>query len=108
MRSPFLHPELRVFRFEEVPLNRDIYLMGEKWMRRYESALLALLNGKNYKNVGYISYAAARAVGAKSLELSLGIPTSLIVFMKLQSDSLRKPSLRAWNAQTMTRSRGSL
>jgi hypothetical protein len=70
VRRPFSQPELRVFRFEEVPLNRDIYLMGAKWMRRYESSLLALLNGKNYKNVGYISYAAARAVGAKSLELS--------------------------------------
>jgi hypothetical protein len=39
-------------------------------MRRYESALRDLVSGRDYRNIGYISHAAARAVGAKSLELS--------------------------------------
>ncbi len=44
--------------------------MDEKWMSEYEKALVGMFDGGNYTNVGYISYAAARAVAASSIELS--------------------------------------
>ncbi|EAQ37533.1 hypothetical protein NB311A_04459 [Nitrobacter sp. Nb-311A] len=34
------------YSFEAVPLNRDIYLMDEKWMPEYERYVLAVFAGK--------------------------------------------------------------
>jgi hypothetical protein len=70
MPAPFSHREFRTFPFERVPLNRDIYLMDERWMAEYEHALVDMFNGKEYRVVGYISYAAARSIGEHSLEIS--------------------------------------
>lgn len=67
---PFSHYEFRKYEFESVPLNQDICLMDEKWMADYERALVDMFNGKDYDNVGYISYAAARRTSAGSIELS--------------------------------------
>ncbi len=44
--------------------------MDEKWMAEYDNSLVEMINGGNYAAVGYISYAAARAIGASSIELS--------------------------------------
>jgi len=66
----FEHKDIEHYGFEEVPLNRDIYLMGEKWAADYERALLTGLAGGEWEIVGYISYAAARRVTGESIELS--------------------------------------
>lgn len=66
----FDHSDIEKYDFEEVPLDRDIYLMGEEWIGDYEKALLDGLNGKEWTYPGFISYAAARYISADSIELS--------------------------------------
>lgn len=66
----FEHSEIEKYRIEEVPLDRDIYLMDEKWMADYELALLKGLAGGDWDNIGYVSYAAVRGVTAQGLEIS--------------------------------------
>ncbi len=68
----FEHEHFDKYEFEDIPLNRDIYLMDEKWMHDYEASLLSVFagNGAEYKPVGYISYACARKVFPEGVELS--------------------------------------
>lgn len=68
----FDHPDIQKYTFGEVPLDRDLYLMDEKWLPEYEAVLTGFLRGeRDYEAVGYISYAAARrVVGDHAIELS--------------------------------------
>jgi hypothetical protein len=66
----FDHPLFAKHPFEEVPLDRDVYLMDEEWLEQYEAAMVGMFNGAPYDNVGYISYAAIRRVEDFALELS--------------------------------------
>jgi hypothetical protein len=66
----FDHEDIHTLAMEDIPLNRDIFIMGEEWLAPYEASLLGLVNGKEYVNVGYISYACARSIGPNSVELS--------------------------------------
>jgi hypothetical protein len=66
----FGHPNFEHFEFESVPLNRDVYLMDEKWAAEWEAAYLDLFDGKDFRNVGYISYAAVRSATKNALEVS--------------------------------------
>lgn len=66
----FDHREFRKYDFKDVPLNRDVFLMDEKWIEEYDKALVGMFDGGEYPIVGYISYAAARAVDEFSIELS--------------------------------------
>jgi hypothetical protein len=66
----FDHPDIDKYRFEDIPLNTDLYLMDEKWMAEYGGALTKMLIGGEYDTVGYISYAVARSVSAYGVELS--------------------------------------
>ena len=66
----FDHSDIEKYRIEEVPLDRDLFLMDEKWMADYERALLKGLAGGEWENVGFISYAAVRRATTAGLELS--------------------------------------
>ncbi|MCH9020836.1 MAG: hypothetical protein IIA73_10795, partial [Proteobacteria bacterium] len=66
----FDHPRFDKYSFEDIPLNRDLYLMDEMWLGAYEQSLVTMFEGGDYENVGYISYAAARSVGRSTVELS--------------------------------------
>lgn len=81
----FEHEKFDKYAFENVPLNRDIYLMDEKWMSKYEASLLEVFagNGADYEPVGYISYACARKIVPEGIELSW-YPNIMIVFMRSQ------------------------
>ena len=81
----FEHEKFDKYAFENVPLNRDIYLIDEKWMSKYEASLLEVFagNGADYQPVGYISYACARKIVPEGTEL-YGTRTSMIVFMRSQ------------------------
>jgi hypothetical protein len=70
MQERFRHPEFRTYRFEDVPLNRDVFLIDECWLPEYEDARIELFNGGDWRPVGYISYAAVRGVSPESLEIS--------------------------------------
>lgn len=66
------HPNIQIYRFEDVPLDQDLSLMDEKWMARYEKALVKSVQGtgKSAYTVGYYSAASARAIGSNFIELS--------------------------------------
>ncbi len=66
----FDHADIEKYRIEEVPLDRDLFLMDEKWMADYERALLKGLAGGDWDNVGYISYAAVHRATPDGLEIS--------------------------------------
>lgn len=70
MPHPFTHPQFETFEFERVPLDRDVFLMDECWLKEWEAARLELIAGKEDRNVGYISYAAVRHATSKALQIS--------------------------------------
>lgn len=69
-KMQFLHSSFSIIRYEDIPLNTDLYLMDECWIDEYESALVDLFNGNEFRNVGEISRAAVRNIGQDSIELS--------------------------------------
>ncbi len=67
----FNHPAFDIYSFEDIPLDRDCFLMDESYLEEYERSLLATFSGSAYENpVGYISYAAVRKINADSIEVS--------------------------------------
>ena len=66
----FEHENFDVYSFESIPLNRDCYLMDEACMAEYEQYMLRIFSGSQEDPVGYISYAAVRAIRDSALELS--------------------------------------
>lgn len=66
----FDHFDIEKYAIEDVPLDRDLFLMDEKWMTDYERALLKGLAGGEWDNIGYIAYAAVRRAAPDGLELS--------------------------------------
>lgn len=69
-RIPFDHPKFDKYEFKDIPLNQDLVMMDEKWMLEYEESFIRFFEGHEFKNVGYVSQVAARAVIEKSVELS--------------------------------------
>src|SRR5690606_21035550 len=73
----FTHPCFRVFNLDDLPLNRDLYLMDEVWLAQWEAEYIKLAEaegddddaGGDPYNVGYISRASATAVGPAAVEL---------------------------------------
>ncbi|MGE0733695.1 MAG: hypothetical protein AB7G15_02865 [Alphaproteobacteria bacterium] len=66
----FDHPNIEKYSYKDVPVGRELFLMDEKWMRSYEASLINLVNGRRYKNVGYISYAVVNRISDFAIELS--------------------------------------
>lgn len=62
--------EIDHYKFEDVPLDRDIFLMQEKWIPAYEQYIEDVYLLKNPDPVGYISYAAIRSISDDHLEIS--------------------------------------
>ena len=58
------------YSLDEIPLDRDCYLMSEEFIDEYEKSLLKVFSGGEYEPVGYISYAAVRAINDTSLEIA--------------------------------------
>lgn len=72
---PFTHPCFRIFDLDDLPLNRDLYLMDEVWLAEWEAEYIKLAEsdddneGGNPHGVGYISRASATAVSPAGVEL---------------------------------------
>lgn len=67
----FEHKDLQEYAFDKVPLNRDIYLLSEKYLAEYKRTLLKFLeDGKSYEPVGEVGYIAIRSIQENSLEVS--------------------------------------
>lgn len=70
MSRNFIHPQFEHFEIEAIPLDRDVFLMDERWISEWETAYLEFFDGKKLRNVGYISYAAVRNATSDALEIS--------------------------------------
>lgn len=66
----FEHEVFDKYSFENIPLNRDLFMMDEVYIKEYEDEILSILEGENPDPTGYISYIAARKIKDNSLELS--------------------------------------
>ncbi len=66
----FEHEDIEVHAMENVPLDRDLFMMDVAWMADYEAALLKGIAGGEWDNIGYISYICARSISKDSLEIS--------------------------------------
>ncbi len=66
----FDHEYFEVHPFENVPLNRDCYLMDECYIYEYEASMLGVFAGNESENIGYVSFVAARGINERSLDLS--------------------------------------
>jgi len=66
----FNHKLFDKYGFDEVPLDRDIYIVDETYLSEYEDLMLRFFEGAEYESVGYVSYVAARAINDNSIELS--------------------------------------
>ncbi len=66
----FDHEYFDVYPFEDIPLNRDCYLMDECYLQEYEASMLDVFADKGGAPIGYISYSAARKINGHSLDLS--------------------------------------
>lgn len=61
------------YSFDNIPLDRDIYMMDEKFLPEYEAMMSHFLedsNNNEYSPVGYVSYIAGNKVLNNSLEIS--------------------------------------
>lgn len=67
----FQHPKFDHYAFEEIPLNRDIYIMDESYLQEYEQSFLDLFEGKGLESVGEVGYIAVKAINDNSLECLL-------------------------------------
>ena len=70
MSRHFSHRLFTSLGFEEVPLNTDLYLVDEKWLREWEAAWVQFVEGGEFQNVGYVSEAIARRATPEALEVS--------------------------------------
>lgn len=66
----FEHEYFDVYEYDDIPLDRDCYLMDKKYMREFEEALLASFRGGDSDPVGYVSPVAVRKIHPHSLEMS--------------------------------------
>ncbi len=66
----FEHEMFDSYEFEDIPLNRDIYIVDDAYRSEYEKSMLRFFDGEEYEYIGYVSSVAARAIRANSLELS--------------------------------------
>lgn len=67
----FEHTLFDRYPLQDVPCDRDLYLMDEEWLEEYEASMLRVFNGNSFEDpVGYISYAAARHADEYGLDLS--------------------------------------
>lgn len=66
----FYHEMFDNYSFEQIPLDRDIYIVDEIYLREYEDSMLRFFEDAEYEHIGYVSYVAARAINKHSVELS--------------------------------------
>ncbi len=69
-KTMFEHEKFDKYEFEDIPLDRDLYIMDESYMHEYEKSMTAFFEGNSSENVGYVGCVAARSVNANVIELS--------------------------------------
>ncbi len=70
LATMFEHEIFDVYEFNQIPLNTDLYLRDEVFIKEYESSLLTLHNGGKWVSVGVVSPVAARRITDASIDLT--------------------------------------
>jgi hypothetical protein len=73
IRPMFEHPRFDRYDFEQIPLNQDVFIVGQEWMQPYEEMMLRFfdgVDGAQYETVGFISWSEALNISANAVELS--------------------------------------
>jgi hypothetical protein len=65
----FEHKRFDTFAFEDIPLDRDIFVVSDEYARDYEEMMLRLFEGGEYSPVGFVSYAAVSATNENHADL---------------------------------------
>ncbi|MEQ1868552.1 MAG: hypothetical protein ABL961_00820 [Vicinamibacterales bacterium] len=58
------------YQFDQLPLDREVFMMDERWRADWESAQQEMVQGRGDGIVGFISYVAVRRCGSDSASLS--------------------------------------
>lgn len=66
----FDHEMFDKYDFEDIPLDRDLYVLDAIFLEEYEASMLRFFGGAEWEPVGYVSPVAARKVNKESIELS--------------------------------------
>lgn len=66
----FTHERYDIYTFENTPLNRDIFIVDEVYMKEYDRMMTKFFEGADYDAIGYVTPVAARKVNSNSLDLS--------------------------------------
>jgi len=67
----FEHADFDRYEYNEIPLDRDIYLVDEAYIHEYHQMMLEFFNNRaEYRHIGYVSPVAARHIGEHSVELT--------------------------------------
>ncbi|BFU93425.1 MAG: hypothetical protein NTNFB02_01470 [Nitrospira sp.] len=66
----FVHEHFDKYSFENIPLDRDCYMMDEQYIDEYEKSLLKVFDRGEYEPVGYVAPVAVRQIRDGFLELS--------------------------------------
>ncbi len=66
----FDHELYDVHDFESIPLNQDLYIVDEVYLKEYDRAMIQFFNGADYQYVGFVSPMAARKINNTTIELS--------------------------------------
>lgn len=86
----FDHPRFECYDFDQVPLNRDIFIVGDEWRKPYEEMMLRFFDKadeKEYETVGFISWCTALSISPDSIELAWHVNSST----RLHSISVKLP-----------------
>lgn len=60
-----------IFSYENIPLDEDLFILDECYMHEYNSMVLDVLAGKDYRNLDVHFPAATRKINEQSIEISL-------------------------------------
>jgi hypothetical protein len=66
----FSHPKFQCAAFEDVPTGTDLFIVDERWLAEWEAAYIDVFEGKDWRNVGYVTRAIVRHVTHDAMEVS--------------------------------------
>ena len=66
----FTRKEYEIYSFETVPLDIDVFLMAQRFEKEYDEMMVAFFDGAEYRNIGQVSFVAARRINGDQIELS--------------------------------------
>lgn len=70
MNILFDHKMFNKYEFEDVPLDQDIFIVDEVYLKEYEEMMLKFFDGAEHKNIGNVSHVGARKINNNFIELS--------------------------------------